>query len=254
MKPVRIVIFAKAPLPGFAKTRLIAALGRQGAADLARALLEHALFEAIRARVGAVELCVTPSAADSFWQLLPLPQSVYLTDQGEGDLGARMARAAERVIAAGESVLLIGTDCPQLDAEQLQQAAYALQYAEATLAPAFDGGYVLLGLTRFDLSVFSGIAWSTNRVLAATLDRLERLQWRVKTLPTLHDIDEPSDLQWALNRPLDGCAGRHPQALAQAAQAIKPFVRISRVSETAFERALQPSIQGLVKHGCVANH
>lgn len=195
MKPVRIVVFAKAPVAGFAKTRLIPALGPQGAADLARRLLLHTLHEALSSRVGPVELCVTPSLTDAVWQNLHLPQTVCLTDQGDGDLGARMAHAAKRVIAAGESVLLIGTDCPQLDATRLAQAALALQNTEATLAPAFDGGYVLLGLTRFDSSVFSEIAWSTDSVLAVTMDRLKQLDWRVKMLPTLHDIDEPSDLK-----------------------------------------------------------
>ncbi|PKO59301.1 MAG: hypothetical protein CVU24_15585 [Betaproteobacteria bacterium HGW-Betaproteobacteria-18] len=196
MKPVRIVIFAKAPLAGFAKTRLIPALGQQGAADLAQRLLQHTLHEALKSQLGPVELCVTPSAIDPVWQTMRLPEAVHLTDQGEGDLGERMARAAERAIAAGESVLLIGTDCPQLDAAQLQQAALALQYAQATLIPAFDGGYVLLGLTGFDSSVFSGITWSTNSVMDETMDRLMGLDWRVKTLAALHDIDEPSDLKY----------------------------------------------------------
>ncbi len=196
MRPIRVVIFAKAPLAGFAKTRLIAALGRQGAADLAQRLLEHTLREALKSEVGAVELCVTPSATDTVWQGMCLPSGIRLTDQGEGDLGSRMARAAERVIAAKESILLMGTDCPQLEAAQLQQAAGALQCSDATLVPAFDGGYVLLGLTQFDSSVFAGITWSTNSVLIETLDRLKRLNWDVKTLPTLHDIDEPSDLKW----------------------------------------------------------
>jgi hypothetical protein len=196
MKPVRIVVFAKAPLAGSAKTRLIPALGQQGAADLAQRLLEHTLDEALKSQVGPVELCVTPSASDPVWQTMPLPEAVRLTDQGEGDLGARMARATERVIDAGESILLIGTDCPQLDVARLQEAAQALQYSEATLVPAFDGGYVLLGLTRFDSSVFAGIAWSTASVLNETLNRLKQLDWRVTTLPTLHDIDEPTDLKW----------------------------------------------------------
>lgn len=128
--------------------------------------------------------------------MMNLPDVNHLIDQGEGDLGERMARAAERVIAAGEAVLLMGTDCPQLDEARLQEAAQALQCSEATLIPAFDGGYVLLGLTRFDSSVFTGIAWSTDSVLNDTLNRLKQLGWGVKVLPTLHDVDEPSDLQW----------------------------------------------------------
>jgi rSAM/selenodomain-associated transferase 1 len=196
MKPIRVVIFAKAPLAGFAKTRLIPALGQQGAADLAKRLLEHTLYQTLESQIGTVELCVTPSATDTVWQTMCLPSGVRLTDQGEGDLGERMARAAERVIAAGESILLIGTDCPQLDVAQLQRAALALQHTHSTLVPAFDGGYVLLGLSRFDSSVFSGIAWSTERVMGETMERLKRLDWPVETLPALHDIDEPSDLKW----------------------------------------------------------
>lgn len=196
MKPVRVVIFAKAPLAGLAKTRLIPALGQQGAAELAQRLLRHTLREALAAQVGPVELCVAPSTDHPIWPTLAIPMSVPLTEQGEGDLGERMARAARRVLDAGESVVLMGTDCPQLDAAQLQQAASALQHAHATLLPAFDGGYVLLGLNQFDASVFSGIAWSTDRVAGTTLQRLEQLNWRVHIGPTLHDIDEPSDLPW----------------------------------------------------------
>ena len=208
MKAVRIVVFAKAPLAGFTKTRLIPALGQQGAADLAKRLLEHTVYQTLESQIGTVELCVTPSATDTVWQTMCLPSGVRLTDQGEGDLGERMARAAERVIAAGESILLIGTDCPQLDAVQLQRAALALQHKQATLVPAFDGGYVLLGLTRFDSSVFSGIAWSTERVMGETMERLKRLDWPVETLPALHDIDEPSDLKWLPKAWLDTASAK----------------------------------------------
>ena len=196
MKPVRIVIFAKAPLAGFAKTRLIPALGQQGAAELAQRLLAQTLHEALISQVGPVELCVTPSAVQAVWETLAISGIVHRTDQGDGDLGERMARAAKRVVDAGESILLIGTDCPQLDAAQLQQAAHALQFADATLVPAFDGGYVLLGLNRFDACVFSGIAWSSSSVATDTMSRMKQLEWRVEILPMLHDIDGPSDLKW----------------------------------------------------------
>lgn len=196
LQPTRIVIFAKAPLPGFAKTRLIPALGAQGAADLARRFLTHTVDAALAAQVGAVELCVSPAPTDPVWQTFNLSQAVQWTDQGEGDLGERMARAARRTLDAGESVLLIGTDCPELDAAQLQGAAHALQRSDATLLPTFDGGYVLLGLTRFHPSLFSGIAWSTASVAVETMSRMHALGWRVDRHATVHDIDEPADLQW----------------------------------------------------------
>lgn len=196
MKPVRILIFAKVPLPGFAKTRLIPALGKQGAADLAQRMLMHTLREAVTAGVGPVELCVTPPHADAAWRFLNAPAEVQWSDQGEGDLGARMARAAQRTIDAGESVLLIGTDCPEMDATRLRQAANALWHADASMYPTADGGYALLGLNRFHPALFQGIAWSTSTVAFSTLSRIARLGWVVRNLQALHDIDEPADLKW----------------------------------------------------------
>ncbi|WP_413894511.1 DUF2064 domain-containing protein, partial [Candidatus Skiveiella danica] len=93
----RVVVFAKAPLPGRAKTRLIPALGAEGAARLARRMLGHALAQAMAARVGAVELCMSPGPEDAAWHGVELLDRVQCTDQGDGDLGARMARAVHRV-------------------------------------------------------------------------------------------------------------------------------------------------------------
>lgn len=198
MKPVHIVIVAKAPQAGFAKTRLIGALGAQGAADLARRMLAQTLQTALAADLGTVELCVTPAPGAPVWRALrkTLPGRVQWSDQGSGDLGDRMARAARRVLDGGTSVLLIGTDCPQLGSAQLHRAAAALNGADAVLIPAFDGGYVLLGLARFDVSLFDGIAWSSASVATETLRRLQQLGWTVQCQPALHDIDEAHDLQW----------------------------------------------------------
>jgi hypothetical protein len=195
-QPPRIVIFAKAPVAGLAKTRLIPALGAQGAARLAAALLRHAVAQALASAAGPVELCVAPAPRDPVWSGLMPQAQLSWSDQGDGDLGERMARAAQRALAAGSPVLLMGTDCPELTAGRIREAAASLLAADATLVPAFDGGYVLLGLNRFDASLFAGIAWSTATVAQATRARVEQLGWSLQTLPTLHDIDEPADLQW----------------------------------------------------------
>lgn len=193
MTSVHITILAKAPRAGFAKTRLIPALGADGAADLAYRLLDHAVAQAHAARIGPVELCVTP-ASDAMWRQMRLPPDTQISDQGEGDLGERLARACERVTSAGGPVLLMGTDCPALDAERLSAIATQLAGHDAVLVPATDGGYAALALQRFDASLFSNIAWSTSSVGATTLSRLQVLGWRVAVLPALSDIDEPSDL------------------------------------------------------------
>lgn len=194
MSGPRVIVFAKAPRPGLAKTRLVPALGAAGAAALASRMLAHTLQQALASGVGAVELCATPVPGDSAWEGVELPHGLLRTAQGEGDLGERLARAAQRVLNAGEAVLLIGTDCPALDAACLRQAAAALRQADAVIAPAADGGYALLGLRRFAASLFEDMAWSTPAVAATTLARLDALGWSCTRLPLLHDIDEAADL------------------------------------------------------------
>lgn len=194
MKAVRIVIMAKAPRAGLAKTRLIPALGAAGAAQLAQRMLQHTLRHAIAADLGPVELCRTPDD-DAAWQGVTLPASITLSAQGEGDLGARMDRVAARVIAAGEALLLIGTDCPALNADALRQIAACLQSADAVMVPATDGGYVALALRRHDPQLFSNIHWSTASVASKQRERIAQLGWSFACLPPLHDIDEPADLQ-----------------------------------------------------------
>ena len=193
---LRIVVFAKAPLPGQAKTRLIPALGPDAAAALALRMLHETLAQALAAGCASVELCASPAPGIAAWAGVELASTVCWIDQGEGDLGARMARAAQRVIAAGDAVLLIGTDCPALDASVLKLAAAALRSSDAVMVPSADGGYALLGLTRFHPSVFDDIIWSTPSVAAVTRARLAALGWNTQLLAELHDIDEAADLCW----------------------------------------------------------
>ncbi|HEY0013064.1 MAG TPA: TIGR04282 family arsenosugar biosynthesis glycosyltransferase [Allosphingosinicella sp.] len=183
----RIVIFAKAPVPGRVKTRLIPALGAQGAARLAAEMLERTVAEAIASGL-AVELCGEPDAASWF------DGEVAKTAQGGGDLGERLARAAERVLAE-EPLLLVGADCPALERRRLRAAADALAAHDAVIHPAEDGGYVLLGLTRFHPSLFEGIAWSSSTVAAETIARIDALGWSLDVRETLADVDEPADLR-----------------------------------------------------------
>lgn len=196
MKPVRIVIFAKAPVPGRVKTRLIPVLGGAGAARLAARMRDLVLQQALAAAVGPVELCMSPAPGAAEWSGFTLPAGVEASDQGEGDLGERMARAARRSLSNGESVLLAGTDCPQLTTARLSEAAMRLADHDAVLHRAEDGGYPLLGLRAFDIRLFQAMPWSTPAVAGLTLERLAALGWRVWLGETLRDIDEPADLAW----------------------------------------------------------
>jgi len=194
MIPTRIVIFAKAPLPGLVKTRLIPALGANGAARLAHRMLLRTVAEAAAAGLSVPELCAEPHPCDPRWEGLLPSQPLHATGQGDGDLGARLARAAARVISGGENVLLVGADCPDLDCHRLLEAASALAAYDAVIHPAEDGGYVLLGLRRFDPSLFTDIAWSASTVAETTVERVHALGWTLHVGETLRDIDVPADL------------------------------------------------------------
>ena len=157
-----LIVFAKAPVAGRAKTRLIPALGAEGAAALAARLLDHAMQQAAEAGLGALELCVAPDATHPRLQAAAARQGAALTLQGEGDLGARMQRALSRRLAAHPKVLLIGTDAPSLDARVLRAAAAALDRHEAVFVPALEGGYALVGLARIGQSRAAGAGPSTG--------------------------------------------------------------------------------------------
>ena len=192
MRRARVVIFAKAPVAGRVKTRLIPVLGAEGAARLAGEMLAATLREALASGL-AVELCGDPDPAE--WGGLVPAGPLILTAQGCGDLGERLARAARRVLARGENVLLIGADCPALTGDLLRAAAEALVRHDAVMHPAEDGGYVLFGLSRFDRSLFDRIPWSSPRVAGETLSRLAALGWGVDLRERLADIDEPGDVE-----------------------------------------------------------
>lgn len=189
-----IIIFAKAPRAGHVKTRLIPALGAECAAQLAREMLDRTLSAALEAGCGTVELCADPPPQDAAWSAITLPAGLHLTAQGEDDLGQRMSRAAQRALQHADRVLLIGTDCVEMSLTLLRAAAEALDGADAFMHPTTDGGYALLGLKRFDPSLFTGIVWSTATVAQETRARCAALGWTLLEGASLHDIDEPSDL------------------------------------------------------------
>jgi rSAM/selenodomain-associated transferase 1 len=114
--------------------------------------------------------------------------------QCPGDLGERMADAFQRAFAAGgKRVIIIGSDCPELRAEILEEAFAALDIRDAIIGPTYDGGYYMLGTSRFIPELFQGIAWSTPAVLEQTFGVLDQLQLDYGVFPTLSDIDTEAD-------------------------------------------------------------
>jgi uncharacterized protein len=199
-----VIVFAKAPVAGLAKTRLAPALGSAGAAVLAERMLRHALTQAAAADIGPVELCAAPDPTHPALRDAAAACGATLADQGPGDLGLRMHRAFARHLMCVDSALLIGTDAPSLDAALLRQAAQTLQRHEVVFVPALDGGYALVGQRRADPRWFSDMTWSHARVMADTRERLLAAGVRWAELPPVADIDEPADLAQLPTGWLDG--------------------------------------------------
>lgn len=185
MATPRVAIFTRFPEPGRAKTRLIPALGAEGAAALHRRLAERTLA-AVRAAGLPYRLHVTGAPPAAFTDWLGLTDAM---EQGEGDLGERLARAGPPY-----PTLFIGTDAPDLDADLLVRAADSLAAHDAAIGPAEDGGYWLLGLARPVPGVFRNIPWSTDRVFTDTQARLAEAGIEPALLPCLADCDRPDDL------------------------------------------------------------
>lgn len=184
--PPQLMLFARYPEPGKAKTRLIPALGPQRAAALHRRMTEQSI-SVMRATGLAFQVRVTGAAVETFREWLGA--DVYLADQGGGDLGERLARAG-----AEAPVVLLGADTPDLKANHLIRAAETVSRGHAVIGPAQDGGYWLLGLPEPMPFLFTDIPWSTETVGAITIQRLTERGIRPVVLETLADLDRPEDL------------------------------------------------------------
>ena len=192
-EPVAIAILAKAPIAGFAKTRLIPVLGARGAAVLQERLVERAVETACAAAVGPVTLWTTPDESHPVFQSIGARHRITLARQADGDLGARMLAA---ITAANTCVLLIGSDCPALTLDHLRAAADVLRdRAPAVVIPAEDGGYALIGLRTSEPALFSDMPWSTPLVMNETRHRLRTLGLTWHEPVTLWDVDLPQDLE-----------------------------------------------------------
>lgn len=191
----RVVLIAKRPRRGRVKTRLARSLGADAALALYRALLEDTLrgLEPLARDGCEVELCYDGPAGDED----PRPDyPCRLTTQGPGDLGDRLRDAAARAFAAGVSrVVLIGADAPTLDAERIGRAFDALsEGADAVIAPAADGGYLMLGLAALHRPLLAGMPWSEPGLADATRAAATAASLRLAELAAGYDVDDLASL------------------------------------------------------------
>ncbi|MBI5488040.1 MAG: TIGR04282 family arsenosugar biosynthesis glycosyltransferase [Deltaproteobacteria bacterium] len=192
-----LIILTRYPVPGRVKTRLIPALGAERAAALHGELARLTLAAAREARASAgCAVEVHHDGGDVAAMAAWLGDDVAFEPQVDGDLGRRLRYAAESALARRPGrVVLVGSDCPQLEARHLVDAFAALATSGVVLGPARDGGYYLIGLSRSAPELFDGIPWGTDRVLARTLEVIRSTGCSVLLLDPLADIDEPDDLR-----------------------------------------------------------
>lgn len=210
MAGLHIAVFAKAPIAGQVKTRLIPLLGAEGAQAAYRQMLLHALQIASGAAASEVSLWVSGPPDDPFLMACSTRFSAPQFRQSDADLGDRMATCLRHLTSQHRRVLLIGSDCPVLTVADLQLADAALRDgARMVFTPAEDGGYVLVGTRQLDgedaaskssvtgFCAFDDIAWSTANVMMQTRERLAAHGWRAgcdwREMPMRWDVDVAED-------------------------------------------------------------
>jgi hypothetical protein len=197
--PDVVLVFARAPERGRVKTRLAAAIGDTAALAAYRALGRR-VVRALAPLGDAVVLVATPDDADPALRRW-LGARCRVEPQGEGDLGARMARAVARHLAPGagaERVVVVGTDCPDVDAAVVRDALARLDAHDVVFGPAADGGYYLVGVRRAAAdraraALFADVPWSCAETLAVSLARAASAGLSVALLPVRHDVDTAAD-------------------------------------------------------------
>ncbi|MCH7595823.1 MAG: TIGR04283 family arsenosugar biosynthesis glycosyltransferase [Planctomycetes bacterium] len=191
-----LIVFTRFPEPGKTKTRMIAVFGERGAADLQRDMTLHALSsvsELLQKREMTVELHYAGGSETRMREVFGTEWTCVA--QTDGDLGERMRRAINRAFCRGAgSVVVMGTDCPQITADVLGRAFEATKKVDVVFNPATDGGYVLVGMRRPVPEIFEGIDWGAEAVLRESLDAAERAGLKVKLLDRLNDVDVAADL------------------------------------------------------------
>ena len=187
---VGIAVFAKAPIEGLAKTRLIPYLGASGAADLQRAMIEDTLAKALTSNVGPV---CAPDCRHELFAVLAANYGIELHLQAGADLGSRMFNAFD-ILTPRYPVILIGTDCPVLTPLNLIESANLLREgSDVVFLPTEDGGYALIGAAKAWPEIFTDIRWGTDRVMAETRLRARALGLLTAEPATVWDIDTPAD-------------------------------------------------------------
>jgi len=193
-----LIVFIKYPRPGMVKSRLALSIGKEQAAQVYRQLAETTLAQASPTRQDSYDLavCFDPASEEALFRDWLGGGLKYFPQQGD-DLGQRMRNAFTHAFHEGyPKTVIIGSDCPGISRESINQSFALLDVHDAVIGPARDGGYYLLGLKQALPELFCGIDWSTDKVFGQTVERLRSRNLSHAILPELRDIDRIEDWQW----------------------------------------------------------
>jgi len=212
----RVIVFARAPELGCVKTRLAADLGAEAALEIYRELGRHTLAAVCAVRHASVVVQYTPAdrrALVEAW-LACDAGTITLRPQCDGDLGARMASAVGEAVREGaDAVVVVGTDCPSLDADVIERAFRTLERGDVGFGPAADGGYYLVALRAPHAALFHDIPWSASDTLRRTLEAAAAARLRVSLLEERMDIDTADDWRrWQAMRDATDGGSSYPAA------------------------------------------
>lgn len=189
-----LLVFAKAPIVGTVNTRLIPDIGVEAATELQSELVHSRLAALKASELCAVQLWCAPNCEHDFFQHCKHRYEVTLHQQQGADLGERMAQAINTGLQKFKRVVLIGTDAPSLIPQQIENAIIKLGEAnDIVIAPAEDGGYVLIGMSRPCDAVFQSVVWGSDKVLAATRENIRQNNLASAELEPCWDIDRVED-------------------------------------------------------------
>jgi len=195
-----LIIFTRYPEPGKVKTRLVPALGEEGASDLHRRMAELTINTARQVDLPGLHIQIYYDGGDPELMKDWLGEDIDLIPQGNGDLGERMGRAFENTFSGGmQKALIIGTDSPSITHQLLRLALFKLENSDMVLGPAADGGYYLIGIRKQAAAkalpgIMNGIPWGTGEVFDQTLKNAQEFGLNVLQTEMLGDIDRPEDL------------------------------------------------------------
>ena len=190
-----LVIFAKAPIPGKVKTRLIPALGIEGACQLYEEMAHNIIVKLAESKICQVNVYSHLDMTHQFFKDLEIRNALKIYSQQGNNLGERMFQAIKSTLINFSKVIVIGADCPEYSADYLENAIHALDRKDVVIGPATDGGYVLIGMKTAEPHVFARISWGGNTVLDNTVERIVESSLSYELLSPLHDIDVPADLK-----------------------------------------------------------